>query len=277
MSIVSALFQLIFGRSRSSSPPPPPPPARPPAAPPSPPASPPPITPAPQAPSPPLPPPVAPLPPASPPAPVPPIQQGSYLESLKVQDRSPLTRADFEAVAQQLGAEWEAVAAVAEVESGPLGGFANDGRPIILFERHLFSRKTSSQFDASHPNISNRTPGGYPRSQADRWAQLAQAFELNAEAALQSASYGRFQVLGQNFSNLGMANAHEYVSKLARSERDQLDAFVGFVRANNLTDELQRKDWAAFARAYNGPGYAANQYDVKMAQAYQRLKSNPMA
>jgi N-acetylmuramidase len=199
-----------------------------------------------------------------------------YLSSLKRESEASLVRADFEGVASRLGCEWEAVAAVAEVESGPLGGFAPDGRPIILFERHLFSRKTNSQYDATHPTVSNRTPGGYPRSQADRWAQLAQAYALNAEAALQSASYGRFQVLGQNYSNLGLPNAAVYVSKLARSERDQLEAFEGFVRANGLAGALQRKDWAAFARSYNGPGYAANQYDQKMAQAYARLKSNPI-
>ncbi len=166
---------------------------------------------------------------------------------------------------------------MAEVESGPLGGFTPEGRPVILFERHLFSRKTNSQYDVSHPLLSNRTPGGYPRAQADRWAQLVQAYALNPEAALQSASYGRFQVLGQNFSNLGLPNAAVYVAKLARSEKDQLEAFEGFVRANGLADELQRKDWTGFASRYNGPGYAANQYDQKMAQAYQRLKSNPIA
>jgi hypothetical protein len=158
-----------------------------------------------------------------------------------------------------------------------MGGFGQDGRPIILFERHLFSRKTNSQFDTSNPSISNRTPGGYPRSQADRWAQLAEAYALDPEAALQSASYGRFQVLGQNYGNLGMPNAHEYVAKISKSEKDQLEAFEGFVRANNLADELQRKDWAGFARAYNGPGYAANQYDTKMANAYQRIKTTPIA
>jgi hypothetical protein len=125
--------------------------------------------------------------------------------------------------------------------------------------------------------VSNPTPGGYPRTQAERWDQLKQAYALDPEAALQSASYGRFQVLGQNFPNLGMANAHEYVSKLSKSEKDQLEGFEGFVKANNLADELQRKDWAGFARAYNGPGYAANQYDTKMANAYARLKATPIA
>ncbi len=253
MSFFDALFRLIFG-SRGSRPssPPPPPPATPPAPPPaSPPATPPP-------------------PPTAPPQP-----GADYLASLRRQSDAPLRRADFEEAAARLNCEWEAVAAVAEVESGPLGGFANDGRLIILFERHLFSRKTNSQYDTSHPNISNRSPGGYPRSQADRWAQLEEAYALAPEEALQSASYGRFQVLGQNYPNLGMANAHEYVAKLARSEKDQLDAFEGFVRANGLADELQRKDWAGFASRYNGPGYAANQYDVKMAEAYARLKANP--
>jgi len=261
MSFWDSLFNLIFGRrkNRPTSPPPPP------AAPPPPPAAPPPPPATPPAP-----------PPASPPAtPPPPPPSSDYLSTLRRQDSAPITRADFEAVAARLECEWEAAAAVAEVESGSLGGFADDGRPIILFERHLFSRKTDSQYDASHPNVSNRTAGGYPRSQADRWAQMAEAYALNPDAALESASYGRFQVLGQNYTNLGMSNVHEYVSKLARSERDQLEAFEGFVRANGLADELQRKDWAGFASRYNGPAYAQNQYDVKMAEAYARLKADP--
>ncbi len=270
MNFFEALFQLIFGRrgSRPQTSPPAPPP-RPPAAPPAPP---------PTSTAPPRPPAAPPAPPPqSPPAapPPPPQPTGNYLDSLHVQNTAPLTRADYESVAARLNCEWEAVAAVAQVESGPLGGFTPEGRPVILFERHLFSRKTNSRFDESNPNVSNRTPGGYPRAQADRWAQLTEAYGLDPEAALQSASYGRFQVLGQNFPNLGLANAHDYVSKLARSEKDQLEAFEGFIRANNLADQLQRKDWTGFASRYNGPGYAANQYDTKMADAYARLKANP--
>lgn len=281
MSFFDSLFRLIFGRRGSGTSPPPPPPPAPPRPPVTPPAPPPPTTPpAPPPTTPPAPPPTTPPPPppTTPPAPPPPTTPGGdFLSTLRRQDDAPLRRSDFEEVAGRLGCEWEAAAAVAEVESGPLGGFGSDGRPVILFERHLFSRKTNSQYDASHPTISNRTPGGYPRSQADRWAQLEQAYALDPEAALQSASYGRFQVLGQNYSNLGMASAHEYVAKLARSEKDQLEAFEGFVRANGLADELQRKDWAGFASRYNGPAYAQNQYDTKMADAYARLKSNPIA
>src|SRR5262249_14024995 len=156
------------------APPPPPPPASPPAAPPAPPPSPPHGS-------------TGTSPPATPPAP-PPAAPTDYLSSLHRQNTTALTRADFEAVAGRLGCEWEAVAAVAQVESGPLGGFAADGRPVVLFERHLFSKKTNRAYDVSHPNVSNKTPGGYPRTQADRWAQIAEAYALDPEAALQSAS-----------------------------------------------------------------------------------------
>jgi hypothetical protein len=196
---------------------------------------------------------------------------------LRAQDTAALTRADFEAAAARLACEWETVAAVAEAESGRLGAFGGDGRPIIAFHRHLFSRKTNSRFDASNPNVSSRTPGDYPGSQDDCWRQIAEAFALDPEAALQSTSFGRYQLLGQHYAQLGLANAQQYAAKLARSERDQLEAFEAFIRVNGLADELQRRDWVGFASRYNGPGYAVSQLDRKMAEAYARLKSSPAA
>ena len=49
------------------------------------------------------------------------------------------------------------------------------------------------------------------------------------------------------------------------------------MRANSLADELQRKDGAGFPSRYNGPAYATNRYDQKMAEAYARLKATPIA
>lgn len=198
----------------------------------------------------------------------------NFLASLIVQDLSPLTRGDFEHEVRTLGIEWEVLAAVAEVERGPLGGYAEDGRPIILFERHLFSRLTDRRFDDSHPRVSSLAPGGYPRTQAERWSQLEEAFALDPEAALKSTSWGRFQTLGQNYANGGFANARDFVASMASSERGQLRAFVDFIRANGLVDELQRKDWVGFASRFNGPAYAQSQYDTRMAAAYARLRGS---
>jgi len=205
-----------------------------------------------------------------------PAPSQDFLATLVAQSRAPLTRADFESFAAPLNMEWEALAAAVEAESGSLGSFDASGRPIILFERHLFSRRTGGRFDASHPNVSNSTPGGYPRTQDARWEQLREAFALDGAAALSATSFGRFQMLGQNYSSAGQASVFPYVAEIAHSERGQLAAFVAFVRANGLDDELRRRDWAGFARVYNGPGYGANRYDQKMADAYARLKANPM-
>jgi hypothetical protein len=51
-----------------------------------------------------------------------------------------------------------------------------------------------------------------------------------------------------------------------------LNAFIGFVQGNRLDKALRNKDWATFARGYNGSSYAVNRYDEKMEAAYNRLK-----
>ncbi len=35
------------------------------------------------------------------------------------------------------------------------------GRPTILFERHIFSKRTEGAYDAKYPDISNKIAGGY--------------------------------------------------------------------------------------------------------------------
>jgi hypothetical protein len=60
------------------------------------------------------------------------------------------------------------------------------------------------------------------------------------------------------------------VEAMFESEGRHLDAFVNFLRHEHLDTPLRNKRWADFARKYNGEGYAANQYDVKLAAAYAR-------
>ncbi len=61
--------------------------------------------------------------------------------------------------ADDIGCDVAAVKAVIDVESR--GGFLADTRPKILFERHIFSKRTGAKFDQSHPDISSSKPGGY--------------------------------------------------------------------------------------------------------------------
>lgn len=195
------------------------------------------------------------------------------LEDLRTENFGPATEADLVRIADALGVEHATMMSFVEVETGVIGGFGADGRMWILFEPHVFSRLTQRRYDATNPNVSyprwDRTR--YPRTQDGRWAQLREAYALDPDAALQSASWGATQILGQNYQRCGFETVGEFVRFMAQSEANQLEAtLLGFVRANNAADELQNKDWEGFARIYNGPAQV-QRYGQLLRAAYERL------
>ena len=147
-----------------------------------------------------------------------------------------------------------------------------DGRVRILFERHKFFKFTGGRFAALHPDICNRKAGGYSKTGQGEYGRFTRAFRLDPKAAMMSASWGKFQIMGFNFWAAGFISVDEFVSAMKLSEDAQLKAFVNVIRAWSLDDELQRHDWPGFARLYNGAGYRKNSYDVKMAAAYRDYK-----
>ena len=160
---------------------------------------------------------------------------------------------------------------------GPGGFLDGPDLPKILFEAHKFSAKTGGRYDASHPNISspkwNRSL--YVGGQGE-YLRLWKAMQLNEDAALESASVGLFQVLGENWRALKYDSVQQFWELNKRSEGDQLDAFVRYVIANNLADELAQggttaASWVPFVSRYNGSGYATNAYHTKAAQTFNRL------
>jgi hypothetical protein len=171
--------------------------------------------------------------------------------------------------ALSLSVDTNAVLAVAEVESAN-SGFLSDGRPAILFEAQWFHHFTGGQYDASHPGISSPTwnralyKGGY-----GEWDRLNEAMALDAEAALKSASWGAFQIMGMNFAACGFGSVDAYVSAEKQSINSQIAAFTAFIGSNpGLLQAMRSKDWQTFARLYNGPGAVAS-YSAKIGQAYQ--------
>jgi len=178
---------------------------------------------------------------------------------------APLTPDDFAAAAATLGCTPAAIRAVVEVESK--GGFLPDGRPRILFERHKFSAFTGHCWDATHPAISARTPGGYLGGLRE-YDRLGEALALNRAAALKSASWGAFQLMGFNHALAGHADVESFVAAMVSGHPAQLAAFVAFITATGLAPALAAADWPAFARGYNGPAYARLGYDRKIAAAH---------
>ena len=197
-----------------------------------------------------------------------------------------LAENDFVAAANNLGggAEVAAIMAVAQVEAGGRVGFGIDGRPIIRYELHIFHGRTGGSYDTTHPHLSQPTlAAGNPYhdgTQATEWSLMLGAMILRdanrnrrTSDAWQSASWGMFQVMGFNFSNVGWASINDFVADMFRSEAQQLNAFLGYVRNAHLTNQIARHDWAGFARAYNGALYAVNHYDTNIAAAYTRISA----
>jgi hypothetical protein len=181
---------------------------------------------------------------------------------------TPLTDADIGAAAERWGIEAALLAAVAEVESAG-AGFLSDGRPRILYERHVFHRLTQGRYSAAYPGISNPVPRGYGPAGAHQYVRLDEAIELDRRAALQSASWGRFQIMGFNYAATGFDEVESFVSAMCESEARHLEAFVAFVRANDLLRYLIAHDWRRFTMGYNGTGNV-DEYSRKLAEAYRR-------
>lgn len=198
------------------------------------------------------------------------LTRAAILRALADGPDTRLTRQDLEASAARLGVTYAAIKAVDEVEAAGTG--FQDGYPKILPEPHRFSRATQHRFDRSHPNLSYPTWGQrpYPRLQAARYDQLVGMIELDIDAGFASASYGRFQILGENHAACGYRSSFAFAEAMARDEATQLKAFEGFLAANGLIAALKRLDWAAFARGYNGTAYRKNKYDEKLAAAHAR-------
>lgn len=186
-----------------------------------------------------------------------------------------ISEADFAAAATELGCSVAAIKAVAFVESRGTG-FLDDGRPVILYEAHVFDRLTKGKhrYAVDRSGVFLSVPSWdrrlYGRAGTHQYDRLSDAAKLDQRAALMACSWGTFQIMGMNYASLGFATVEDFVAHMDTAA-ENLEVFVDFIRTNDLDDELQRLDWRGFARAYNGPGYAQNRYDQKMAEAYARF------
>jgi hypothetical protein len=187
---------------------------------------------------------------------------------------STLEEEDFAEAAARIGCNVAAVKAVTEVESRG-GGFDPEGDPKTLFEGHWFHKYTKGIYSKDYPHLSYAkwTRKFYGKSWIQEKQRLNEAIELDEEAALKSASWGMFQIMGGNYEDCGFDNVFDFVAAMRDSEAAQLDAFVSFILARDLDHALIKRDWAAFAYRYNGPGYKTNKYDEKLAAAYKRASA----
>lgn len=98
---------------------------------------------------------------------------------------------------------------------------------------------------------------------------------LDEGAALESASWGLFQIMGFNYRAAGFPTVQAFVAAIKGDDNADMKAFMNFVRANpRMLQALRDKDWRTFAATYNGPGAVAS-YSGKMEEAYRRYALMP--
>lgn len=190
-----------------------------------------------------------------------------------------LTDKDFAKAAAELGINPSVLKAVREVE-GRGNAFNKDGRPTILFERHVFYERLGEHYYYTvrrqamkdRPDLCWSRPtvaGGYGlySEQVDR---LDAAAKYHRDSALEACSWGIGQVMGYWWKELGYPSLQHFINDMYESEAKQLEAMCRYIKHFGLVDELQRGDWRGFAKGYNGPSYYKHNYHGRLAAAEAR-------
>jgi hypothetical protein len=177
----------------------------------------------------------------------------------------------LEPLSARIGIDKGVAVAVIAVESGG-SGMGPDGRMIIRFENHLFWTfwgKTNPAGYNQHFVFDQNTswkghqyrpqPNGpwldVHQNQNSEWAAFNFASTIDASAAKKSISMGLVQIMGFNNRAIGYASPDAMFAAFAADEKFQLLGFFNFVKNDQRQiDTLRNRDFAGFARIYNGPG-----------------------
>lgn len=190
----------------------------------------------------------------------------------------PLQEQDFVEIAQDLGVETAAIKAIVDIETGRTRrGLNSQGFPVINFDLAVFRRAAARHGVslAGHQNSEALKPVNIKKYGSQQLAQKARfdaAMKIDSVAAIESTFWGMFQIGGFNWELSGASSREEFMEMMGRSEYDQLRLFANYVRNTGLLKYLKNKNWAAFARIYNGPSYASRGYHTRLAAAYRRHK-----
>ncbi|MGF7005784.1 N-acetylmuramidase domain-containing protein [Aminobacter sp. BE322] len=183
--------------------------------------------------------------------------------------------AAIERIAARMKIEPAALQAVVEVESAGQVFALVKGRnePLIRFEGHYFDQRLKGMARelGRRQGLASPVAGKVknPKDQPGRWALLAKAMRIDKQAALESISIGVGQVMTAHWAKLGYDGVDAMIADARSGIDGQIETMARYIEKFGLVDELQRLDFPAFKRGYNGP--QANGYERLMAKAYERI------
>lgn len=187
-------------------------------------------------------------------------------------------------VAKRNGVDPSGLLAVVEVESDGKSMEVDGKTPCLLFERHIFYRelkkrqpgKLQAAIDAglAHQDWRRATQYRDQGTSTKRLALIERARAIDTECANRSASWGVGQTMGFLAEELKFPNANAMLKFMMDGGIPaQVECMLREIKNKNLIPSLNNHDWAHFARIYNGSGYAANQYDTRMAAAERKWRN----
>lgn len=186
-----------------------------------------------------------------------------------------LTDEDFRRVAEELQVEVAAIKAVVVIEAGKaMEGFWGPGVPVVNCDRSMWGAAGRKVKNRAKAPADTQIPKGLKHAYARKaWQKLINARKICIEQADLCTFWGMFQIGGFNYRLCGCETIQEFVRLMSDSELEQLELFAAMLINTGQVRHLRTKNWSAFARAYNGPGYKRKGYHTRMAAAYKRFKA----
>ena len=177
-----------------------------------------------------------------------------------------IKESEYQELAKSFGLPVSYVKAIDEVESNGMGFDPKTGKIIIQFEPHYFKR------------ISGLISGAWSKNKVDvqskEWEAFNDAFKLNPNAAMESTSVGRMQVMGEHWKRLGFKSVGDMWDFAKKSEKNQLWLGLKFIETDKrLFQAVQKWDTKEVARLYNGKNYWILGYDKKLERAEKKFSS----
>jgi hypothetical protein len=186
--------------------------------------------------------------------------------------------------AATIGVEPCILYAIYVVESGGKTGFLDDGRAKILFEGQWFWKnlvnhgvdpetiylKENRDILIAPRDSTSATRKAQYKGGIKEYDRLNKAVSIHKVAALESASWSSFQIMGFNYKMCGYNNVFEFVLAMETSAESQLIAVLGYCKGAGMIPGMLRKDFVDMALRYNGSAYRDYKYDEQLQTAYNK-------
>lgn len=156
--------------------------------------------------------------------------------------------------------------------------------PIILYECHVAYRvivaksglEEANRLAKAHPDIINPKPY-YSKKNPYKYGLYANQHKklqkcvavAGYDVAMQAASWGIGQVLGENWKMCGYDSVRAFINDAYGSEKTQLTMMCNYLKGKKgMLVAMQEFNYDKIAYLYNGEDYAVNDYHTKIEKAH---------